>query len=480
MSIPNLLTQRNLLIFFSFFLNEIFTHITVRSPKELAKQFTNQTIKVGLANFGNIPYGHKIVGNIYYDTTNSSNTIGCESIIFQGLPVSPKVDESPILMVHRGGGCSFVTKVRNVENALAHAAIIINDQAGVDVESVIMADDGRGMEITIPSVLISKEDGDKLLSYYKDNINDPKKLKGIVLEMDFDMENKNNTVAYDLWYTPDQESVYSLLNNLYYYHLELKSAATLKIHFVTYSHFSYLPGVKEAKENCLGSGKYCIRPDPDKVNVTDGRAILKEAINQKCVYKVTYSSNSPDLFWLYLQNFYSKCILENSFTEACSKLASTEAGIPTQLVSECINNSYIASDEDKQRDNWHYIVENTILEEEFNDRKEMMINRIPSLFINKRLFLGSWRADYVFESICAAFKKKPEICYLEGGFEREKKMNVVTLVCVILLILVANVIIFFICMKVIRKKIQERLDASDIDRKIDTVVNSYLQMRETK
>ena len=41
-------------------------------------------------------------------------------------------------------------------------------------------------------------------------------------------------------------------------------------------------------------------------------------------------------------------------------------------------------------------------------------------------------------------------------------------------------IIFFICMKVIRKKIQERLDASDIDRKIDTVVNSYLQMRETK
>ena len=40
--------------------------------------------------------------------------------------------------------------------------------------------------------------------------------------------------------------------------------------------------------------------------------------------------------------------------------------------------------------------------------------------------------------------------------------------------------IFVICMKVIKKKIQERLDASDINRKIDTVVNSYLQMRETK
>ena len=113
-------------------------------------------------------------------------------------------------------------------------------------------------------------------------------------------------------------------------------------------------------------------------------------------------------------------------------------------------------------------------------RKENYIYRAPSLFINDRLFLGSWRADYIFEGICAAFQKKPEICYKEGGFEREKKMSMFTLIFVVLLIIVANVIIFVICMKVIKKKIQERLDASDINRKIDTVVNSYLQMRETK
>ena len=55
MSLSKIITQRNLIVFFIVFISKIYSHIIVKSPKELASKFTNQTIKVGLANFGNVP-----------------------------------------------------------------------------------------------------------------------------------------------------------------------------------------------------------------------------------------------------------------------------------------------------------------------------------------------------------------------------------------------------------------------------------------
>ena len=83
---------------------------------------------------------------------------------------NPNVDESPFIMVEKGG-CSYVSKVLNIEDARGHAAIIIDDRNGGDVEEKNMPDDGRGNEVSIPSVLISYEDGEKLKKFYTDNKN---------------------------------------------------------------------------------------------------------------------------------------------------------------------------------------------------------------------------------------------------------------------------------------------------------------------
>ena len=56
------------------------------------------------------------------------------------------------------GSCSFVTKVRNIEDAGGSLAIII-DTITEDIENVIMVDDGNGNGIRIPSMLITKKDG---------------------------------------------------------------------------------------------------------------------------------------------------------------------------------------------------------------------------------------------------------------------------------------------------------------------------------
>jgi len=54
------------------------------------------------------------------------------------------------------GTCTFVTKVRNAQNAGAVGVIIANN---VDTPPFTMGDDGTGSDITIPAVMISKADG---------------------------------------------------------------------------------------------------------------------------------------------------------------------------------------------------------------------------------------------------------------------------------------------------------------------------------
>ena len=113
------------------------------------------------------------------------------------------------------------------------------------------------------------------------NINIP-----ITLEFYIKNDNKENKVNYALWFTPEQTSVYPLLNDFYFYHNHLKDLSTLSFHYVTYTDFNYNPNDRTSRENCLGSGKYCLRPQKNDFNLTDGRVILKEIIRQICLHKM--------------------------------------------------------------------------------------------------------------------------------------------------------------------------------------------------
>jgi extracellular elastinolytic metalloproteinase len=63
-----------------------------------------------------------------------------------------------IALVQRGN-CSFVTKVRNVQNAGAVAAIVVNQVSDTPIP---MGDDGTGRDIDIPSVMIGLSAGTKI------------------------------------------------------------------------------------------------------------------------------------------------------------------------------------------------------------------------------------------------------------------------------------------------------------------------------
>jgi PA domain len=74
-------------------------------------------------------------------------------------------DITPFFIVERGD-CSFVKKVRNMENIGVAVGIIIND-SDEDINNIVLSDDGTGGGLRIPSMLITKTDGKKLLDFIK-------------------------------------------------------------------------------------------------------------------------------------------------------------------------------------------------------------------------------------------------------------------------------------------------------------------------
>ena len=63
----------------------------------------------------------------------------------------------PVILVKRGA-CTFTHKVRNIEKAGASAALLVDNKIEM-TERIVMADDGSGQSIHIPSFLLRQESG---------------------------------------------------------------------------------------------------------------------------------------------------------------------------------------------------------------------------------------------------------------------------------------------------------------------------------
>ena len=99
--------------------------LKVMTPKSLVdKIHQNGEIASSLGNFGHIQYGTSLNAPVYYPTTC---TDGCcdlrdESTIAGFLET--EANRGIIMVDRRGGDCSFIDKVRNIENAGATMALI--------------------------------------------------------------------------------------------------------------------------------------------------------------------------------------------------------------------------------------------------------------------------------------------------------------------------------------------------------------------
>ena len=226
-------------------------------------------VQSSISNFGLIPYGHSIVGNVWVDRDNLD---GCEPFktVFDG-KYDPDSDPSPIVIVRRGN-CSFVTKVRNIEHAGGRLALVV-DKNDEDVKNVIMIDDGNGNGIRIPSMLVSKRHGEILLDYLnKEHTDDLGNKQLLALWASFEIDSPDNRVEYDFWYTSSDDLALDFLRDFKERHYELGTNVQMTPHFAFWTCKDCDDAV--IKKDCFANGEYCAIAEKN-LNTT-GQNILME------------------------------------------------------------------------------------------------------------------------------------------------------------------------------------------------------------
>ncbi len=129
------------------------TLLKVSSPSSVAKKYTAVA-----AVFGPMLTTTPINGNLVLVNDGSSTpTLGCSA------PVNSSDINGQIAVIDRGSTCTYVDKVMLAQAAGAKAVIIINNTTG---NPVTMSGTGGG-SISIPSIMITKADGDLLKNAMK-------------------------------------------------------------------------------------------------------------------------------------------------------------------------------------------------------------------------------------------------------------------------------------------------------------------------
>ena len=211
----------------------------------------------------------------------------------------------PVIMVQRGD-CTFTHKVRNIEKAGASAALILDNKVEL-TERIVMADDGSGNSIHIPSFLIRRNTGD-VISQYAMRPKVP-----VIVKISIDVhESSSGKALVDLWLSSPFDMTESQAARFGDFvgkgldsHIDFN--INLNTHPMTYleSHFK--------NETCLSNGKYCLSgnkiglvPFKDRkqssraiykkdISGQDGISLLNEGLRQKCLVKVLKEGKHADV-----------------------------------------------------------------------------------------------------------------------------------------------------------------------------------------
>jgi PA domain len=162
---------------------------------------------------------------LYFDPQNPN---ACNEFKERTFDTDADGDITPFFIAERGG-CSFVKKARNMENIGVAVAIIV-DNNEENVDNIIMSDDGTGGGIRIPSMLIGKTDGKKLIDFIKTSSNE--EIKQVAIMADFIMDKPDNRVEYDIWFTSSNDRALDFITDFKNYDSKLSESVLMTPHYV--------------------------------------------------------------------------------------------------------------------------------------------------------------------------------------------------------------------------------------------------------
>ena len=383
------------------------------------------------ALFGIPPYGGTIAQNMYYasDTLCDFNSIDTRG----GYPIRSKGDDgvmlpwqSPyILMVDRGG-CTFVQKVRNAQRVGAAGVIIADNSClcsagdachsdpGHDCEErePIMADDGSGSDISIPSFLMFKQDADLVKAEVMAN-------HPVRLEMSWQLPSPDDRVEYELWATPTdiisrdfqkefKEAAVALGSRAYF-------TPQMYIYDGVRSGCQGVDGENDCYNLCTNNGRYCATdPDNDLDRGISGADVVSESLRRMCIWDRYGKDDGVGVpWWDYVNEFMFRCNTEEYFSsKQCVADSMNHAGVDGNAIDQCMADSGGLDDD----------VENSFLELQLMSKDKSGVVILPAMYVNRVAIRGSLEFEVVFKAICAGYASGtvPQVCSTCAGCNDQK------------------------------------------------------------
>ena len=267
----------------------------------------------------------------------------------------------------------------------------------------IMADDGSGFDITIPSVLMFKADADavkkELMNHHP-----------VRMEMGWSLPNPDDHVEWDIWTHPLDYAATSFKLEFKETAVALAGRAAMTPHEYFYDGLESGCINEETNENmcgnmCTNHGRYCANdPYQDQNFGISGADVVTEGARRSCIWDIYGKDDGVGAeWWDYIREFEATCDTAELFMkEDCVKNVMKKLGLDYDLVDQCIfENGGLTDDK-----------ENKILQAELDAKAQAGIIVLPVVHVNGVPIRGGLEFPTVFKAICAGFKSgtEPGVC----------------------------------------------------------------------
>jgi hypothetical protein len=266
----------------------------------------------------------------------------------------------------------------------------------------IMADDGSGGDISIPSFLMYKHDADSIKDELRAN-------RPVQLEMAWALPNPDDRVEYDLWTVPNDPINTEFFKNFKPVAKALGDRAYFTPHQYVHdgvrSHCQGNDGDNWCYTLCTNNGRYCATdPDKDLDEGISGADIVKESLRRLCIWSKYGAADGIGIkFWDYVTEFLERCSSNDYFNDAdCIKDAYKHAKIEGKDIERCMIDSG-GTDSDTP---------NAKLDMEISLQAQTGVVIVPSAFVNNAVIRGALSVGTMFRAICAGYSEgsMPEVC----------------------------------------------------------------------
>mmetsp|Transcript_11776 Transcript_11776/g.22532 ORF Transcript_11776/g.22532 Transcript_11776/m.22532 type:complete len:492 (-) Transcript_11776:10-1485(-) len=403
-----------------FFFGSILLYVTdaqlrIVAPGSLANQFpeTKGVVYGTTATFG-APYGGEpLLARLVYAPSYGKDYCTEDDYSLPKVGDGKHDGTSPVtaepgsewpelvnVVLVRRGHCTFVTKVRVAEKKKARAVIVVDYENSTmtshDIQYVVMADDGQGSSVKIPSLLISKFDGQKLIESVEAG--------EVIIELAWDIPRTDHVVV-DFWMSSGSQEASEFLQRF------KDTAETLKYHlqFEPHYHIFSLPQGSKPGHLCMDGGTEFCAPDPDGAGPITGEDVAYEDLRQLCIWRLTAradvdSANSAgysQYFWDYVVSFGKKCPSRGGkgdaiLGETCSNRIMAEVGLSHDDVQTCARDNRTKF----LREQIRYVAWSPL-----------------ALRINGWRYSGPLDPETVLKAVCSGYAKPPQECTeLLSGF----------------------------------------------------------------